>query len=156
MAPRRSCYAPGMRAPAKTIARAGRLRRTMTLPEVRLWQALRRLALDGLRFRRQHPIGPHVLDFYAPAAKLAVEVDGAAHDMPSRPPATRRGTLAARGIRVLRLNAADVLNPRRRADALATIAACAANQAERHAPPRSGGRAQHGGGGVQRLRADRH
>jgi very-short-patch-repair endonuclease len=52
----------------------------MSLPEIVLWQALQKLWLGGLRFRRQHPIGPYILDFYCPSARLAIEVDGFAHD----------------------------------------------------------------------------
>src|SRR5690606_40246281 len=47
--------AVGMRAPKDTFDRARRLRREMTLPEILLWRALRRNALCGLRFRKQHP-----------------------------------------------------------------------------------------------------
>ncbi len=81
----------------------------------------------GLRFRRQHPVGPYVLDFYAPRAKLAIEVDGTAHDLPSQATrdASRDAGLAARGIRVLRFNATDVLDANRREDVLMTIAAAA-------------------------------
>jgi very-short-patch-repair endonuclease len=61
-----------MRAPAKTFVRARRLRREMTLPEVQLWKLLRGSSVSGVRFRRQHPMGPFILDFYAPEAKLAV------------------------------------------------------------------------------------
>ena len=67
-----------MRAFSKTVRRARALRRTMTRPETHLWGLLRQEAL-GLRFRRQHPLGVYVLDFYCPAARLAVEVDGATH-----------------------------------------------------------------------------
>jgi very-short-patch-repair endonuclease len=56
----------------------------MTLPEVVLWQALCGGRLKGLRFRRQHPIGGYILNFYCPSAQLAVEVDGAARDHPDR------------------------------------------------------------------------
>jgi very-short-patch-repair endonuclease len=62
-----------MRAP-ETLGKAKRLRREMTAPEVRLWQQLRVRGPDRPVFRRQHPIGPYVLDFYCPAAKLCVEV----------------------------------------------------------------------------------
>jgi very-short-patch-repair endonuclease len=50
----------------------------MTLPEVVPWQHLRRRP-DELKFRRQHPAGPYVLDFYCEEARLCIEVDGAAH-----------------------------------------------------------------------------
>ena len=73
-----------MRAPPVTIQRARGLRRRMTLPEVVLWTALRQGRLAGLRFRRQHPVGPYILDFYCSRARLAVEVDGAGHDQPDQ------------------------------------------------------------------------
>ena len=74
------------------------LRRTMSPPEVRLWQALREEP-SGRRFRRQHPAGPYVLDFYCAKAKLAIEVDGETHargDQPERD-APRDGHRAAAG-----------------------------------------------------------
>ena len=103
--------AAGMRAPQQTLDRARKLRRAMTLPEVVLWQALRKNRLAGLRFRRQHPIGPYILDFYCPAARLAVEVEGFAHDGADqmRHDERRRAWLAARGVTMLWVTAADVL-----------------------------------------------
>jgi very-short-patch-repair endonuclease len=100
-----------MRAPILTFKRARELRRTMTLPEVLLWQALRGGRLAGLRFRRQHPIGPYILDFFCPSARLAVEVDGSAHDDGAqvRHDERRQAWLAERNIHVLRVTAADVL-----------------------------------------------
>jgi very-short-patch-repair endonuclease len=82
----------------------------MTLPELLLWQQLR-ARLDGLKFRRQHPAGPNVLDFYCEAARLCIEVDGEAHsgsDIPLRD-ADRDCWLADAGIRTIRTAAADVL-----------------------------------------------
>ena len=55
------------------------LRRTPTDAEIRLWSWLRRKQLEGFRFRRQHPLGPYVVDFFCAAAKLIVEVDGGQH-----------------------------------------------------------------------------
>ena len=83
----------------------------MTLPEVLLWQAVRRNRL-GVRFRRQHPIGPYILDFYCDPARLAVEVDGQVHDYPDRIAHDRRRTvwLEARGITVLRIPARTVFD----------------------------------------------
>jgi very-short-patch-repair endonuclease len=100
-----------MRAPIVTFKRARALRRDMSLPEVVLWDAVRGGRLNGLRFRRQHPIGPYILDFYCPSARLAVEVDGAIHDHPDqlRHDARRDAWLSAQGIHVVRLMATDVL-----------------------------------------------
>jgi very-short-patch-repair endonuclease len=65
----------------RSIAKARELRKQLTPPEARLWTALRRCGLNGLRFRRQHPIGPFILDFFCPSARLAVEIDGATHTL---------------------------------------------------------------------------
>jgi len=75
----------------------------MTLPEVRLWVRLRQLAEGAPRFRRQHPLGPYVLDFYCPGAKLCVEVDGWGHNMGEQPGRDERrdAWLAAQGIATL-------------------------------------------------------
>jgi very-short-patch-repair endonuclease len=100
-----------MDAPEVTHVRAKALRRRMDLPEVVLWAALRGRQLDGLKFRRQHPLGPYVLDFYCHEAKLAVEVDGYSHDVEDRPrrDAIRDAFVAERGVRTLRVLAVDVL-----------------------------------------------
>jgi very-short-patch-repair endonuclease len=117
-----------MRAPERTFIRARALRRNMSLPEVILWQHLRGLNLAGLRFRRQHPIGPYILDFYCAAVGLAVEVDGQAHDSleRARHDAARAVWLTKHGIRQLRLPAGDILDPARRTLALEAIVAAAA------------------------------
>ena len=93
-----------------TVERARALRRVMTPPEVRLWTRLRGKRLDGFRFRRQHPIGPFILDFYCAEARLAVEVDGRMHDHPDRIDHDRRRTawLHRQGVRVVRLAAESV------------------------------------------------
>lgn len=85
---------------------ARRLRSTATDAEIRLWSRLRRKQLDGFRFRRQHPIGPYVVDFFCPEAKLIVEVDGGQHaDESDR----RTRWLEERGYRVVRFWNNDVL-----------------------------------------------
>jgi very-short-patch-repair endonuclease len=94
----------------RSIASAKDLRKAMTPPEVRLWQALRRRGLDGLKFRRQHPIGPFILDFYCVSVKLAVEIDGAVHTLGDNPARDDRRDLwlERRGITVLRIEARHV------------------------------------------------
>ena len=99
-----------MRKSDHDYATARRLRRTLSLPEGLLWRELRRKP-QGVKFRRQHPLGPYVLDFYCAAAKLAVEVDGIAHDMGDRPERDEARDAFARsqGIEVTRIPASDVL-----------------------------------------------
>ena len=55
------------------------LRANMTKAEKCLWVALRMKRLNGLRFRRQHGIGPFIADFYCPKLKLIIELDGGQH-----------------------------------------------------------------------------
>lgn len=99
-----------MEAPKRTVARARKLRKSMTPPEARLWLALRGQAQGGLRFRRQHPIGPFVLDFYCHSAKLAVEVDSELHALGDHPRRDERrdAWMEGRGILTLRIPAREV------------------------------------------------
>ena len=60
--------------PRRTVIRARALRRAMTLPELHLWQILRAKPA-GVKFRRQHPHGPYILDFFCMSARVAIEVD---------------------------------------------------------------------------------
>ena len=94
----------------KTVERARALRRRLSPPEARLWVRLRRRHLRGLKFRRQHPIGPYIVDFYCATARLAVEVDGQGHEHPDRIAHDRRRTawLREQNIRVMRLAAESV------------------------------------------------
>jgi very-short-patch-repair endonuclease len=64
--------------------RARELRRAMTPAEKRLWRYLRDEQLDGAHFRRQHAVGPYILDFFCAKAKLVVEVDGDIHADPEQ------------------------------------------------------------------------
>ena len=90
------------------MALARKLRSTMSLPEILLWQ---RLQHSDVKFRRQHPVGRYVLDFYCAAAWICVEVDGISHDMGNNPSrdTDRDAWLNAQGVSVLRICAADVL-----------------------------------------------
>ena len=87
-----------------------RYRDELTLPELLLWQRLR-MRPFGLIFRKQHPVGRLRLDFYCPERRLAIEVDGAAHDHGDRPERDPRrdAWLAQQGIATLRVPARDVL-----------------------------------------------
>jgi very-short-patch-repair endonuclease len=97
-------------APKPTVKRARQLRAEMSLPEVMLWNILRQRP-TGLKFRRQHPIGPYILDFYCLERRIAIEIDGIAHDMGDRPArdAARDAWLLVRRITVIRIAAKDVL-----------------------------------------------
>jgi very-short-patch-repair endonuclease len=63
------------RTPEKTH-RARSLRANATKAERKLWRRLKSKQIEGLKFRKQHPIGPYILDFYCPEVKLCIEVDG--------------------------------------------------------------------------------
>lgn len=99
---------PSLRRPE--IYEARRARRELSLPEVLLWQRLKG-APNGIRFRKQHPIGAYRADFYCASARLVIEIDGMAHDMGDRPrrDVARTETLERSGYRVMRIAAADVL-----------------------------------------------
>ncbi len=86
------------------------LRRSATPAERCLWRIVRDRRLDGVKFRRQHGVGPYVVDFYCPAARLAVELDGGVHDDPARVEYDRRrqAGLEALGIRVVRFSNEEV------------------------------------------------
>jgi len=126
-----------MRAPILTLKRARALRRKMTLPEVILWQELRGARFKQLRFRRQHAIGPYILDFYCPAARLAVEVDGSAHDHERqfRHDERRDRWLAGQSIRVMRIAARDILRDEELGHVLMRIARVAAPSTASGGPP---------------------
>ena len=111
-----------MRAPDFIRERARELRKGMTQPERMLWAMLKDKQ-HGLRFRRQHPVGPFVLDFYCPSVKLAVEVDGPVHEGQEARDQRRTDWLAREGIIVLRFSVADI--ERRPAMVVAKIAQAA-------------------------------
>ena len=94
----------------QTVLKARQLRKAMCKPEIMLWQQLRKRPL-GIKFRRQHPIGSYILDFYCPSAKLAIEVDGMAHDMGNRPERDerRQRDLFQEGVETIRISAQEVL-----------------------------------------------
>jgi very-short-patch-repair endonuclease len=93
----------------KTLARAREFRRTLTDAEAILWSRLRRDAL-GMRFRKQHPVGPYIADFACVRARLIVEVDGGTHgtDAERSHDARRDAYMHARGWRVVRVWNVDV------------------------------------------------
>ncbi len=92
-----------------TIQRARQLRREMTFAEVLLWNRLRAGQLDEMRFRRQHPVGPYIADFYCAKAKLVIEIDGMSHEDRAAYDDDRTRFLAAAGLRVVRFTDDEVL-----------------------------------------------
>ncbi|MCL4671388.1 MAG: DUF559 domain-containing protein [Sphingomonadaceae bacterium] len=92
------------------LKNARRLRREMSLPEVLLWQQLKGKP-SGLKFRKQHPFGNLVLDFFCAEKRIAIEIDGMAHDVGDRPQRdfARDRWLASQKIDVLRIPASEVL-----------------------------------------------
>jgi len=80
------------------------LRGRSTLAEQTLWKAVRGRRLAGLKFRRQHPVGGYVADFYCDAARMIVELDGGVHDDPEQVlrDGQRRCSLEASGFFVIR------------------------------------------------------
>lgn len=100
-----------MRCESGEIQQAARtLRRAMTPAERQLWAILRRS--HPRKFRRQHPLYRFILDFYCPAARLCIELDGSVHDAPGQAAQDEARTeeLSARGIRVLRFRNDEVLS----------------------------------------------
>jgi ATP-dependent DNA helicase RecQ len=91
------------------IDRARELRRDETPPEDLLWLALRNGQIGGMKFRRQHPIGPYVVDFFCHSAKLVVEVDGMSHDDKLAQDAAKSKFVESQGLRLLRVTNEDVM-----------------------------------------------
>ena len=95
-----------------TVKRARHFRRNSTLAEKRLWGRLRNRKAAGLKFRRQHPIGDRVVDFFCEEAKLAIELDGSGHNRHLREcqDLDRELELHEKGVRVLRFPNNSVLS----------------------------------------------
>lgn len=93
----------------KTPARE--LRKNMTDAERHLWAKIRRKQLMGYQFYRQKNIGNYIVDFYCPAAKLVIEIDGGQHytEVGKRKDQVRHGYLTALGLTVLRFSDTEVI-----------------------------------------------
>ena len=101
---------PPPREKNEAVLRARALRRNLTLPEGMLWRVLRTRP-EGLKFRRQHPIGRCIVDFYCAAAKLVIEIDGLGHELGGNAERDRRRDywLRSQGLQVVRFSASDVV-----------------------------------------------
>jgi len=93
--------------PRITIKRARRLRRAVTDAEQTLWYHLRSNRMSGVKFRRQHPIPPYIVDFCCIEHKLVIELDGSQHT--ADVDAQRTNALQAQGWRIVRYWDNDVL-----------------------------------------------
>ncbi len=81
----------------------------MTVPERFLWGRLRNGKLFGLKFRRQYPLGPFVLDYYCARHQLCVELDGESHADSAEADEMRTRYLEANGLKVIRVTNDQVL-----------------------------------------------
>jgi very-short-patch-repair endonuclease len=89
-------------------AKARELRKNLTSHELILWNKLRRRQQNGVYFRRQHPYGIYILDFYSFEAKLVVEVDGMIHLGQKEYDSERTRFLESSGLRVIRFKNEDI------------------------------------------------
>jgi very-short-patch-repair endonuclease len=122
-----------LRQPIKQVKRARALRKEMSFPEVLLWLQLQKRP-GGHRFRKQVPQAPYTLDFACLKPRLAIEVDGGAHNRGDQPQKdiVRDRVLAERGFRTMRLPAYEVLN-NMEGCVMGIVAAC-----DSAIPPRAG------------------
>jgi len=91
-----------MRERETAVARARELRERQTDAEGRLWRHLRGRRFGGVKFRRQYPVGPFIVDFCCPSEALVIELDGGQHDAARGADAARTAYLNELGYRVLR------------------------------------------------------
>ncbi len=104
-------FRPQWRTPKRTVQAARHLRKRMTPAEEALWQRLQGNQLDGWHFRRQHPVGRFIVDFFCAKAKLVIEVDGPIHKQQRAYDRERTKILEVeRGYRVIRFTNDEVLS----------------------------------------------
>jgi very-short-patch-repair endonuclease len=101
---------PLKRVTNQTRQRAKDLRLSSTKPEEKLWSILCRRQLSGLKFRRQHPIEPYIVDFYCASANLVIELDGESHDGRLSYDEARDVKLRGLGLKIIRVLNDEVLS----------------------------------------------
>jgi len=121
----------GIRRTSDGMARV--LRQRMTPAEERLWHSLRGRHVASLKFRRQHPLGPYIVDFCCPEIRLVIEIDGEVHETQREYDAGRTETLQHFGYTVLRFTNDDVLH--RHEEVLDTILNLVSQPEERQPKP---------------------
>ena len=92
--------------------RAKELRRTLTTAETKLWELLKNKNLTSLKFRRQHPIGSYIADFYCHSLRLVIELDGDVHDTLDQKEYDKGREFELRnlGLRIIRFQNDEVLS----------------------------------------------
>ena len=125
---------PRIRGTTQEIEQAARrLRHHLTPAEARLWKALQKRQLAGLKFCCQHPVGRFIVDFYCPSCKLVIELDGGIHTQQIAYDEARTEQLQSFGYRVLRFSNEEVLSD------LQTVLDCIVCTAKAQFPPKLGG-----------------
>jgi very-short-patch-repair endonuclease len=101
---------PNTRTPGYIYDLCRRLRNNATEAEILLWDCLRASRVDGFKFRRQHPIGRYIADFYCREARLVIELEGSVHNRKEQKDydRIRQETLKLRGLRLLRIKNREV------------------------------------------------
>ena len=127
-----------LQAPIKLVKRARKLRKEMSLPEVLLWRELQKRP-GGYKFRKQFPQVDFAIDFACLSARLAIEVDGEAHDWGDQPAfdLKRDEQLREAGFTMLRIPAREVLS--NMDGVIAGIVARCGEVGPLHHPPAAGG-----------------
>ena len=99
-------------APAEIFLKAKELRDRMTTAEQILWEAVKGNKLNGQKFRRQHPIGLYIVDFYNHKNKLVIELDGGYHENEEQKikDVEREKNLNFNGLKVIRFKNELVIN----------------------------------------------
>ena len=97
------------RLPIYLLELCRRMRKNPTPAEAMLWECLRDRRLAGAKFRRQHPIGRYIVDFYCHQRRLIVELDGGVHKQRTEYDEYRQAELEAQGYTVLRFSNEQVM-----------------------------------------------
>jgi very-short-patch-repair endonuclease len=93
---------------SKVQFRARELRQEMTTAEAKLWERLRNRQMGGFKFRRQHPLGAFIADFYCASCRLVIEIDGEVHESQKEQDEFRTYQFEQFGYRVIRFNNREV------------------------------------------------
>ncbi len=100
----------GIKTPDYVIELAKDMRHKMTEAEERLWSAINKRQINGLKFRRQHPVYRYIIDFYCYERRLAIELDGKVHTRQKENDNYRDEFLKGIGIRTIRIRNEEVMN----------------------------------------------